>query len=131
MEREILFRGKSVYKEYGWVYGDLSLHVQDGIPHIFPKDGYDSPDFYRVIPETVGQYTGLHDNNGKQIFDGDIVSVKQGRISDKATISFEHGAFVVTPVYANVYDATLWDYWYNDWDIEVIGNIFDNPELLE
>lgn len=84
--QEILFRGfhkqadgpdvaiiDGVVERGKWLYGDFSYHTQDGIPYVFPADGYDSADFYEVIPSTVGQYTGLTDKNGKKIFVGDTV----------------------------------------------------------
>ena len=46
-------------------------------------------------------------------------------------VGFENGAFMLYPKTGNIYERTLWEYWYNDWDVEVIGNITDNPELLE
>ena len=84
----------------------------------------------KIIPETVGQYTGLKDKNGKKIFEGDIVKAKENRTNDIATISFENGGFIIHPHSGKILERTLWEYWYNDWDLEVIGNIHENPELL-
>ena len=89
--REILFRGKTTYDE--WVYGSLILadnyccilqSVDDVHPLDYPYldgrmgtfDGEATP----VIPETVGQFTGLLDKNGKKIFEGDVVTTKYGRL---------------------------------------------------
>ena len=73
----------------------------------------------------------MTDKNGKRIFEGDIAKVLQGKDKDIAYVGFENGAFMLYPKTGNIYERTLWEYWYNDWDVEVIGNITDNPELLE
>jgi len=128
--REILFRGKQLYGD-GWAYGDLSSIVQDGRPYIFPADGYDSPDFYEVDPATVGQYTGLTDKNGVKIFEGDIVRSggfgypdKHQERTYKVKYSTECARFL-TILPNGVFNPTGFQ------DCEVIGNIHDNPELLE
>ena len=85
-----------------------------------------------VIPETVGQYTGLKDKNGVRVFEGDIVRCKQEKKEDICVVIWFNGAFVVCPISGNLLEMTLHDYWYNDYDlIEVIGNETDNPELLK
>ena len=124
--REILFRGKRL-NNGEFAYGFLVKMF--GAYHIIDKD--DENTAYEVIPETVGQYTGLKDKNGKRIFEGDIAKVLQGKDKDIAYVGFENGAFMLYPKTGNIYERTLWEYWYNDWDVEVIGNITDNPELLE
>ena len=132
--REILFRGMTCGGE--WVEG--SLHIEYGET---TKDGEGKTD-YRIlgmrgectyiIHETIGQFTGLTDKNGKKIFEGDIVIARQrGNKFDISTIGYENGAFMVYPNNAKIYERTVWEYWYNDWSLEVIGNIHDNPELLK
>ena len=123
--REILFRGKQADNEK-WVIGYLSskhtITIQTPCGHM---------DEIVICADTVGQFTGLTDKNGKRIFEGDIAKVLQGKDKDIAYVGFENGAFMLYPKTGNIYERTLWSYWYNDWDVEVIGNITDNPELLE
>ena len=135
--REILFRGKTNDGE--WVYGSFCMDAREQFNGLCGVDGfirlYDKAkgkmQTYEVDRETVGQYTGLKDKNGKRIFDGDVAKVLQGKDKGIAYVGFENGAFMLYPKTGNIYERTLWSYWYNDWDVEVIGNITDNPELLE
>ena len=131
--REILFRGKRTING-DWVYGDF-VHgnerksLRDSI-FVYDSETQSFND-YEINPSTLGQYTRLTDKNGKRIFEGDIAKVLQGKDKDIAYVGFENGAFMLYPKTGNIYERTLWEYWYNDWDVEVIGNITDNPELLE
>lgn len=132
--REILFRGK--LKDNGeWVEGCL-LNFRENT-YIIPHDSeycYDDTEklafdveYFEVLPEIVGQYTGLTDKNSVKIFVGDIVKNHE---EDTGVIQWfpEHGAFMIFCTNQNkVY--FLYD---NDFSkIEVIGNIHDNPELLK
>ena len=126
---EILFRGKRI-DNGEWVEGDLVHSVYKVGDACVGKFGC-TLGMHQVDPYTVGQYTGLKDKNGKRIFEGDIAKVLQGKDKDIAYVGFENGAFMLYPKTGNIYERTLWEYWYNDWDVEVIGNITDNPELLE
>ena len=123
--REILFRGKQEDNEK-WVIGYLSskhtITIQTPCGHM---------DEIVICADTVGQFTGLTDKNGKRIFEGDIAKVLQGKDKDIAYVGFENGSFMLYPTTGNIYERTLCEYWYNDWDVEVIGNVTDNPELLE
>ena len=131
--REILFRGKRTING-DWVYGDF-VHgnerksLRDSI-FVYDSETQSFND-YEINPSTLGQYTGLTDKNGKRIFEGDVAKVLQGKDKDIAYVGFENGAFMLYPKTGNIYERTLWEYWYNDWDVEVIGNVHDNPYLLE
>ena len=123
--REILFRGKAYYGEWveGTYYHETEFYGDDCDYHyiIRTKDVLEDNmmSYDEVIPETVGQYTGLTDKNGKKVFEGDIVC--WGRI--KGTIVWEeHKIYIKSNL--------LWDFSHDD-IIEVIGNIHDNPELLK
>ena len=123
--REILFRGKAGAK---WIYGDL-WHLKDGRVTI-RKDGEIFP--YEVIPETVGQYTGLKDKNGKLIFEGDVVYCKSRLDNANMVVIFECGQFrIVLAENYRSYQTNSGFYDINCFDKEVIGNIHDNPELLK
>ncbi|EAE5019041.1 TPA_asm: hypothetical protein GZQ63_12645 [Listeria monocytogenes] len=87
----------------------------------------------RCIPETVGQFTGLTDKNGKKIFEGDIVEIIEidafGNLDWnrlKGKVMFSEGAWLVTD--NRSFAIPLWS---EINEIEVIGNIHENPELLE
>ena len=130
---EILFRGKRTHNGE-WVYGDFMRgnerkSLRDSI-FVYDSETQSFND-YEINPSTLGQYTGLTDKNGKRIFEGDVAKVLQGKDKDIAYVGFENGAFMLYPKTGNIYERTLWEYWYNDWDVEVVGNITDNPELLE
>lgn len=119
--REILFRGKD---EFGWIYGDL---VHDG-NEIGIKTSVGA---FIVAPETIGQYTGLCDKNGTKIFEGDIVLYSWLSFGELPFyIEFIDGEFCATPLRQT---DDLWQIRISgeNLNFEVIGNIHDNPELLE
>lgn len=129
MNREILFRGKSV--DTGeWVEGSL-VHETDfyGIPvdrYYILQGGqfdYDLYDSVEVYPETVGQYTGFYDKNDKKIFEGDIV---------RGMLDYGPGGYLEGTTVVRFHAINGWQFnYFEDIDlIEVVGNEWDNPELL-
>ena len=126
--REILFRAKRI-DNGEWVEGDLSylIHNKEKM-YVFPADGLDSADRYEVNPETICQYTGLKDKNGKRIWENDIVRIENSMDEGIGNIEFYGGMWYVDEEPSNsLYDIVEYD----DGELEVIGNIFDTPELLK
>ncbi len=121
--REILFRGKQVDSKR-WIIGSL-LTFKDGECFICAEQQKDVLHKYQVIPETIGQYTGLPDKKGKKIFEGDIVKMRSyGGEYHNATIYFKNGKFAV--------DGS--NYRFKDIcsnSVEVIGNIYDGGIAID
>ena len=140
--REFLFRGKN---EAGvWHYGAY-LPYESGevaILESFSKYGYEAVELsqrYKVIPETVGQYTGLTDKNGKKIFEGDIVKAecdlyhgenKKERVTHIGTVIYDKKFCQFGINVAGFSKCYVLNRWKGDYN-EVIGNIHDSPELLK
>ena len=117
--REIEFRGKEKIGE--WIYGYLGKSYGSLVI-----------DNVAVIPETVGQYIGIRNGKGVKVFEGDILKCEKNNPEnpydpdiDIGVVRWKDGCFRIDDIgYVDMID--------NDFDeIEVIGNIHDNPELLE
>ena len=118
--RDIEFRGKCE-ENSKWYFGDLVTN-RGGTPTHIRQDATPTP----IIPETVGQYTGLKDKNGKKIYEGDILRY----FGDIGVVGFEESRARFTCQFDN-YKKTYEFYFGRQEEIEVIGNINDNSELLE
>lgn len=118
--REILFRGKKIYTKE-WTEGAAFPHDNNEVT-IFSQHPMDGSLVGReVYPETVGQFTGLTDKNGKKIFEGDIIEHNGNRYSINYLLHYAR-FLAVKPNGAPCVFAYQCG--------EVIGNIYDNPELL-
>lgn len=129
--RTIKFRGKSILTDE-WFYGDL-VHSADKKRTAILVNDKDSYDECEVVLETVGQFTGLYDNNGKEIYEGDILRWDDN--NRLYVVTFEFGLF-----YASVEECdevmlggfplhrlTVSEYG----ECVIVGNIHDNPELFK
>ena len=127
--REILFRGKRTGNGE-WVQGYICRYGWTG-----KEKDYIIPDYASALytaeidPETVGQYTGLTDKNGRKIFEGDIVIFDYIDYEDERGVvqwDSDIAKFIITCStftidFDNVYGREL----------EVVGNVYDNPEMME
>lgn len=135
--REILFRAKdNGVLNSVWQYGSLDVSYPDA-PTIVRTDRHNNKMFVPILIETAGQYRGLIDKNGKRIFEGDIILFEDESPSNYeyhdcteincGEIKFADGQFYLTNRYAVEMEDLIYD---NKLDGEIIGNIHDNPELL-
>lgn len=119
--REILFRGKRI-SGGEWISGFLvdEKHIGDWV------------EAEPIYPETVGQFTGLTDKNGKKIFEGDIIECWSEGVKAKGTVQQNRGGLWI--IYPAWQKHIMWGLCPNEdgsTDVEIIGNIHDNQELLQ
>lgn len=132
MNREIKFRGKDFLKEE-WVYGDL-VKTKNFVAIKKTNGDYFHPT--QVLPNTVGQYTGLKDCNDKEIYEGDILQYIGKRKDNmnkvyRRKVVFHEGMFALLSKELPAYSALNYHCMEDGrsaWS--VIGNIHDNPELM-
>lgn len=135
--REIIFRGKAInrdigyhrtsYKNGDWVYGLVTRIYDERFELPVEMTDINGVSGIEVDYKTIGQYTGLTDKNGKKIFEGDIVKCKDNLVKDfefYGYVDHFNGSFVIVGDF-------MTHYRWLDYDVEVIGNIYDNPELLK
>ena len=124
--REIKFRGQR-QSDNKWIYGDLLQPIE--ICDIYEISDCESIDGsrYDVVEDTIGQYTGLKDKNGKEIYEGDIVKIDCPTMKMTGEIKYSEMSATFF-IYDEIIEETLW---YQKEELEVIGNIYENPELLE
>lgn len=133
MSREIIFRAKSKSTNT-WLYGDLLRNELGAFAVVppFKMNMSNECNLYEVDEETVGQFTGLTDKNGKEIYEGDIVTFTKEIING---VIFQEKGFVkyrpdcaMFVLQSDTGDEILS---YCTRHIEVIGTIYDNANLLE
>ena len=140
--RIIKFRGKDILTGV-WYFG--SLFDDGGEEYILPPNisAAETYSAWQVDPNTIGQFAGVVDKNGKEIYEGDIVECvswneffnnpETGDVMEpfrrKMYVDFRNGGFKMIEKLPKPLKDNEWDIIYNG-DIKVIGNIYDNPELV-
>ncbi|EAG9495934.1 hypothetical protein HG347_002986 [Listeria monocytogenes] len=122
--RAIEFRGQNINGH--WAHGNLAI-IKEKLDRAeigtYISNSAGAPFAYQVRPETIGQYTGLKDKNGKKIFEGDVGWDEHNECY--GVVKFEEGKFLY--VWENIAE----DLWEVADGIEICGNIHENLELLE
>jgi uncharacterized phage protein (TIGR01671 family) len=136
MNREIKFRGQNRSNKK-WVYGSLIIFSNDITDMVTEeRDKQTGWNKFNVIPDTVGQFIGRKDEDGKDIYEGDILCGKWIGADRKATVVFipEICSFGIRYLERSTETACINSFWFDTGTdnviCKVIGNIHDNPELL-
>lgn len=149
--REILFRGKPIHKEDytlyeklyksdvfkdGFVYGSLVVindthYICIGVAGVSINSLINNATvtLVEVIPETVGQFTGSKDKKRNKIFEGDII--ERFWLGKKYIYRIDYDKYIASFIGKDIYGLNFTTFDYDACEFEVIGNIYDNPELLE
>ncbi|MFQ9545589.1 MAG: YopX family protein [Clostridium sp.] len=142
MSREIKFRAKTLAQDT-WCYGSYFKHIkrqvsplgdsleEKDIEHVMIRSSFADWNMPRRIeailvnPNTVGQYTGIRDKNGKEIYEGDIVRTDEKEKLSKVEWDEDNAGLML------IADSIMMDFsCYYPEELEVVGNIYENPELL-
>lgn len=128
--RTVRFRAKSIegHNIGEWVFGDL--HIRSPFPHIHTDVGARC----KIDPNTIGEFTGLSDKNGNDIYEGDVIGCHNPRIKHLIFYNEKQGRFMaalngdIENDFVGVcgLDDSRWT-----GSKKVIGNVYDNPELLK
>lgn len=126
--REIKFRGKRL-DNGEWIEGDLLR--MNGHWFIFPDPAPEGIDKYAVDPATVGEFTGLKDKNGKEIYEGDVMEIPETDFNAEiiGRVLFEEDAYYIIPLRGGHLWGLHWSL--RKHDAKIIGNIHDNPKFLK
>lgn len=130
--RTIKFRAKSLegHNIGEWVFGDL--HIRSAFPHIHTEVGTRC----KIDPNTIGEFTGLSDKKGTEVYEGDLVRIAEteNHVEIIAAIRFDEGKFTANSIKSSV--SFSLDYVFRERQPdclsgEVIGNIYDKPHRME
>lgn len=125
--REILFRGKRT-DNGEWVYGNLVRGCDEKYAYIVEFGNKElCRNYINVKPDTIGQYTGLNDIYGVKVFEGDIV--KRFWFGKMCIYQINYDKGLASFIGLRGIGYTTFDY--DSFEFEIIGNVYDNPELLK
>lgn len=138
--REIIFRGLDATRQKGWVYGDLVHNKKVTLTDLEDRVMVGG---YEVLPDTVGQFTGIRDKDGREIYEGDIIKIVENHDDEpyNSEVKFYKGVFGVENWTENTRNRSLTTLNYfmptvglyddeQEYTVEVLGNIYENKDLL-